>query len=150
MAGDRFRDDGVRIHEFADRVLVRCPRCVEVALVRAVPPEGASVACGSCGYSTQVEDLSPSFVLAEGVDPYFGLEVALQTPVASHTLWAWNDRHLAWLKGYVGARLRERRGHENGALASRLPRWLKDAKNRDAILEGITRLEGLLAAATRP
>ncbi|WP_336212225.1 hypothetical protein [Nonomuraea sp. LPB2021202275-12-8] len=49
-------------------------------------------------------------------------------------LWAYNAEHLDFLERYVRAFIREREPNRNGSLASRLPAWLKDAKNRDAVL----------------
>jgi hypothetical protein len=84
------------------------------------------------------------------VDAYFGQPVWLQTPCAGHTLWAFNARHLDYLEQFVAARLREPplRASDgearNAALASRLPVWLKSAKNRDEVLRCIRRLRRML------
>ncbi|MDY6934102.1 MAG: hypothetical protein SVZ03_07755 [Spirochaetota bacterium] len=61
-------------------------------------------------------------------------------------MWAFNIRHLEFLESYVSARLREREkderlGWHNSSLASRLPKWLKPAKNREAILKAIYELK---------
>ena len=65
----------------------------------------------------------------------------MQTPCAGHTLWAFNARHLGYLKGFIQADLRERRGTHNRSVVSRLPGWLKQAKHRDEALRGVARLE---------
>ncbi|MFI6507876.1 hypothetical protein ACIBCT_09745 [Streptosporangium sp. NPDC050855] len=49
-------------------------------------------------------------------------------------LWAYDAEHLDFLERYVRAFIREREPNRNGSLASRLPAWLKDAKNRDLVL----------------
>jgi hypothetical protein len=66
-------------------------------------------------------------------------------------LWAYNLEHLLYLKGFIAASLRERRPirrgpkspviWQNKAMISRMPRWMKDRRNRDAILVAIAKLE---------
>ncbi|OLB91051.1 MAG: hypothetical protein AUI15_23470 [Actinobacteria bacterium 13_2_20CM_2_66_6] len=75
------------------------------------------------------------------VDNCFGPPLWLQTPCAGHTLWAFNARHLAYLKQFLQAELRERRGTANASVISRLPTWIKEAKHRDAALRAVERLE---------
>ena len=91
-------------------------------------------------------------VAAPGLDPYFRRPVWLSTPCCGEMLWAYNPAHLDFLAAFVGARIRERRrdpvhGWSNAAIASRLPAWLKAAKNRAAILEGVERLRRRVAEA---
>jgi hypothetical protein len=81
------------------------------------------------------------------VDSCFGLPLWLHTPCAGHTLWAFNARHLAYLKQFLQAELRERRGTANASVISRLPAWMKDAKHRDQVLRAVERLEHSLTAA---
>lgn len=57
-------------------------------------------------------------------------------------LWAYNVEHLADLKAFVQADLRERNNYAgNGSMFSRLPLWIKSAKNRVTILKLIEKLE---------
>lgn len=75
------------------------------------------------------------------VDPIFGLDLWLREPVKGEVLWAYNRDHLTFIKHYVSADLRERIPNRNSTLASRLPTWVKSAKNRDAILAAVGKLE---------
>ncbi len=154
--------------DVAQEFLVRCPTCESTALVKPSTTDRLSVArltCTACGLG---KDWCPSkrsvvvyttnkHAFAEGevcigaaVDWYFHLPLWLQTPCCGETLWAYNADHLAWLKAYVGADLRgstrnaARDCWANAALASRLPRWMKLAKNREAVLRGIEKLEQTL------
>jgi hypothetical protein len=83
-------------------------------------------------------------------DPYFGLDLWLQTSCCGKTLWARNADHLSFLSDYVRAEIRERAtGLEPGAyrnkrMSSRLPRWLTDAKNRQDVLKCIDDLRARL------
>lgn len=93
------------------------------------------------------------YSLGGAADAYFHEPLWLATPcLGGEVLWATNARHLAFLRQYVEAT--DRRAPQradtdprNGTLASRLPRWLKLAKNRRAVLAAIAVLEAKLAAA---
>ncbi len=96
--------------------------------------------CSSCGVQTP----SPAVWTPrnDGTrDPDFGLPLWLQTPCCGETLWATNKRHLAFLRNFVEATLRERKPNINSSLISRLPKWIKSAKNRSSLLVGLARLE---------
>jgi hypothetical protein len=79
-------------------------------------------------------------------DDYFGLPLWLQTRCCGHVLWANNEGHLLFLERYVGAKLRERVPNRNGSLPSRLPTWIKLARNRDELLRCLARLRASLPA----
>src|SRR5690606_31046867 len=102
-------------------------------------------------YSSRSDDLRPGkVVIGAAVDWYFHEPLWLRTPCVGHELWAYNEKHLAFIKDYVSADLREsyrdaEYGYSNKSLASRLPTWIKLSKNRDAVLAAISRLEGRLA-----
>ena len=80
------------------------------------------------------------------VDPTFGLALRLQTPCLGHTLWAYNPKHLDFLRSYVEAKVRERVPNANASLASRLPKWLKLARNRRSALAALDKLAENAAA----
>jgi hypothetical protein len=153
---DRFEDTGDRIYSFMDDTLVVCPRCSGRALSRqrdekSRPPQFTPrrLTCGSCSF---VKDWASDEIRNGSYpahDDYFDLPLWLQTPCCGEILWAYNECHLDFLEAFVGARLRERiRGNEhawsNGSLASRLPSWMKAAKNRDEVRKGLSRLRGRL------
>jgi hypothetical protein len=91
-------------------------------------------------------------------DPYFGLPLVLKARCCDEVLWAYNFRHLDLLGRLVGASVREReraakaRGEvvTNATMLARLPRWMKAAKNRDAVLMCIERLRERAASWRRP
>ncbi|WP_435204554.1 hypothetical protein [Micromonospora sp. bgisy143] len=101
--------------------------------------------CDGCGAATNASyELRPVMVPAALVDNCFGLPLWLQTPCVGHTLWAFNPRHLAYLKEFLRAGLRERHSTANASVVSRLPGWLKQAKHRGEALGAVERLERLL------
>ena len=81
-------------------------------------------------------------------DWYFGLPLWLQTPCSGKILWAFNEEHVSFLERYVTAtqriKFRAKGQIRNGTMASRLPLWMKSAKNRDEIVKGVARLKGML------
>jgi len=79
-------------------------------------------------------------------DGYFGFDLWLKTSCVGHSLWAFNIKHLEFLESYVSAKLREREegekfGWHNSSLASRLPKWIKSSKNREALLKALNELK---------
>ena len=76
----------------------------------------------------------------------------LETDCCGERLFAVNERHLELLEGYLLAGLRERRrdpvqGWSNQSVTSRLPRWMKAAKNRDEVRRALLRLRERLSVA---
>ena len=163
--GDKFVDDGRTIFDFGGRFLVRCPRCFhraevmpkDMALTDIFAPRRFS--CLRCGltreWATHVSDhiyirdgqwsQKPEPISIGGPhDWYFRYSLWLQTSCCGRVLWAYNAAHLHYLNQCIGARVREQEGVSNFSLASRLPKWIKTAKNRDAVLKGLDRLDALL------
>lgn len=163
----RFTDDGVRIEDFGDSFLVVCPKCSHRATVinrGAGAGPHVILTCAECGHSGGWERAAPGVMyssdlgryepgrvcIGAAVDWYFHLPLWLQSPCCGETLWAYNARHLGFLESYVGAGLRERgrdeeSGWSNQSLASRLPAWMKSAKNRAEVMKCLAKLRGRLA-----
>jgi hypothetical protein len=107
-----------------------------------------TLTCDGCGaVTTTTYSVQPVTVPDALVDNCFGLPLWLQSPCAGRTMWAFNARHLAYLKDFLEAELRERRGTANASVISRLPAWLKSAKHRDEALRAMRRLEHSLTTA---
>ncbi|EQM80703.1 hypothetical protein L681_11200 [Stenotrophomonas maltophilia MF89] len=77
---------------------------------------------------------------AEPADPHFGLPLRLVEPTRAGLLWAYNAEHLQALHEYAGATLRESRGHHR-SMFSRLPQWMKLARNRVLLQRAVERLQ---------
>ena len=147
MNQNRFIDDEEYLEGFSDEFLVVCPRCskraeVRIDLTRQDTSSGwrapRKVVCPHCAYHKVWEGNSISY--GDSYDWYFHLPLWLQIPCCGKILWAYNKNHLAFLEDYVGAVLRERHPNKNKTLASRLPTWMKEAKNRDEVLKCIRKL----------
>ena len=148
----KFSDNGIMIYDFNDEFLVVCPRCASMA--RVIPVEIKSeklnnrlfaprkLICLSCVHRDIFD--GRSIGIGASVDWYFRLPLWLQISCCGETLWAYNQKHLEMLENYVAAKLRERTVKGRNSFLSKLPKWLKSAKNRDEILKAIAKLRGKL------
>ncbi|MEV0399575.1 hypothetical protein [Actinoallomurus sp. NPDC050550] len=164
---ERFRDRGWRLFDFAQEILVVCPRCAGRAHVTVHPDHRACrryalafliephrLTCPGCGHTRgwsprpgRKGDADLYFAggpplavprLTGPDDPFFGLPLWLSRRCCGRTLWAYNAAHLDVLEGYVTARLRERHPYTgSGSLVERLPAWIKAAGNRAEVLAAI-------------
>lgn len=100
------------------------------------------IACTQCQRQNTVVLQKVKICNHEGEDYYFGLPLLLQIPCSQGILWAYNWQHLQALKAFIQADLRERtKKSGNGSLMSRLPLWIKSAKNREMLLKMIGKME---------
>ena len=159
----KFNENQILLDKFATEFLVCCPKCQKKARIAAAPKEELIVrlTCNNCGnlqnwectqsgttMCAQNPELYQKGVISIGssVDWCFHLPLWLRIQCCGHELWAYNYEHLEWLQNYVSAKLRERTrddesGWRNQSLASRLPKWIKQAKNRQGILDAINKLQ---------
>ncbi len=94
----------------------QCGRRIQIwRRARTAPAaRGLALTCDGCGATTTTSySVYPVPLPAALVDNCFGLPLWLQTPCAGHTLWAFNARHLEYLKDFLQAEVRERRGTAN-------------------------------------
>jgi len=102
--------------------------------------------CSHCGltrtYDTRNEPYQLVYVSrGKASDPVFRLPLWFQTDMKGNLFWAYNRRHLADIKEYVASLLRERQTNSYTTMVEKLPTFIKQAKNREAILKAIERLE---------
>ncbi len=150
---DRHFDNGSTVYSFADRFLVVCPRCDKCAEISRIGKNGhstiARLVCPNCGYSKDRE--MNGWRVGGPEDWYFQLPLWLQRSCAGNVLWAYNLDHLAYIESYVAADHRQRNPDStavirNATMASRLPRWMIDAKNRHDVMQAIKALREKAAA----
>lgn len=157
---ERFLDTGTRIYDFYEEFLVVCPKCGGQAKVVIDETEYAKLPtrklqkfrnkffaprkliCLNCLHRDQWK--GTQILTGAGVDWYFRLPLWLAVSCCGETLWAYNEKHLEMLENYVTARLRERTVKGRNSFLSKLPKWIKSAKNRDEILKAIGKLRGKL------
>lgn len=128
----RFKDEGESVYELWTYWIVPCPSCNKPVDFRE-----RKLSCVHCGYSKEFKEEGTWFKLVPLTVP---IDNFLSVPCCGHKLWAVNLEHLDFLEGYIGAALRERLPNVNKSMASRLPQWMKDAKNREEILACIGKL----------
>jgi hypothetical protein len=152
----------VTLQTFADEFLVVCPRCSRKARVQAATSSRpARLTCIECGTSKSFASAAKGvlvssnsrrwpkgqYALGDAADPWFHLPLWLRIPCAAGVIWAFNERHLDYLHEYVSSENRTRPFRapsepRNALLESRLPRWMKLAKNRREIVDAIRKLQG--------
>jgi hypothetical protein len=150
----------VTLQSFANEFLIVCPRCSHKARVQgATASRSARLTCIDCGTSKFLAPATKGiltsrnsrqwpkgqYALGDAADPYFHLPLWLRIPCAAGIVWAFNERHLDYLFEYISAdnRHRPRRAPSdprNALLESRLPRWMKLARNRPEIVAAIQKL----------
>lgn len=159
-APDTPQNQPVTLWSFVDEFEVVCPFCSGRANVVPSPAERrARLSCLQCGKSRGRPPLRPGilnsrnalkwpknhYAIGDAADPYFHLPLWLQTPCAGNVLWAFNHRHLEFLRTYVAALERDRFTcgglSRNSLLTSRLPRWMKLAKHRTDVLSAIDKIQ---------
>jgi Zn ribbon nucleic-acid-binding protein len=138
---------------FNDPILIVCPSCggrASVISFREDQSNQVRATCFNCGYNDMKSSETSCFYwhARNPTDGYFGHELWLKKDCSGHSLWAFNMQHLSFLESYVSATLRERAGKgktgwSNSCLASRLPKWIKFGKNRQAILKAIQELKAM-------
>lgn len=157
---ERFLDTGTKIYDFYEEFLVVCPKCSKLAKVIIDEAEFEKLPqrkllkfrnkyfaprrliCLNCLHRDQWK--GNQIATGTSVDWYFRLPLWLQISCCSEVLWAYNQEHLEMLENYVSAKLRERTVKGRNSFLSKLPKWIKSAKNRDEILKAIAKLRGKL------
>lgn len=108
-------------------------------------PTQIAADCHECGHQTFVNaSLDRNSPDDRCCDPHFGLPLRLATSTRHGTVWAYNQRHLIELSGYITAKLRTRQKSGNSAMFSRLPKWMKLAKHREEIAKALCRLSAMV------
>lgn len=144
----RFLDRGQKIYDFHDEFLVICPKCQSLGKVVPVSLQSSKTnsllfaerrfICSRCVYRTNYTGGRIS--IGDNRDWYFRFPLWLQIPCCGQILWAYNLKHLQQLENYVSAKLRERTTKGRNSFLSKLPRWLKLAKNRQKILKCLKKM----------
>lgn len=126
----------------------RCPDCGTKWIHASKTYPNASNAgqdlqgkCPHCGKRNQVHvEIFANKPYDHSVDPFLGLDLALKENTRHGVVWVYNASHLAELKLFIEAKVREDYNH-GWSYFARLPTWIKTAKNRDEVLKALTKLE---------
>ncbi len=139
--------------DYLREVYCICPKCGSQAIIRAqskyaIPwnPYDVCFTCLGCPNrekwpsSSWASDFS-SFNPANGFEPYFGNQLALQTSVKGQVLAALNPVHAKDIAEYVAAENRPAPINSKWAMVNRLPTWVKLAKNRNIVIRALDELQ---------
>ena len=102
------------------------------------------IACPHCNkvdkYEANYKENS-SYQIKGGVEFYFNLEFWLRKDFRGNLFWAYNYKHLEYLKDYIYAKVRERNDRCYTTMVEILPKFIKSKKNRDGLIKIIDKLE---------
>lgn len=155
LGGGRFVDPRTHLWDYMEEIAVRCPSCASRARVAANPTTKANerpvftprrVSCLNCGHAADHPSNPTLRIYLDGRDPYFGLGLWFATECLGHVLWAYNEGHLSLLESFASADVRERgwpRASDKMSLIEKLPSWMKQSKNRSAVLGALARLRAI-------
>ena len=150
--------------DFSGEVAVVCPKCAGKALVKGPGLFNDNVdtltycVCIHCGYNQKYQDKKADLIrtnskhqvfehrmplLGGEVDPFFHHELWYMAPCLEGSIWAYNSKHLELIEKFIAATNRSRNGlpNKNNSIASRLPKWMSAAKNRQTVLKCIRELK---------
>ena len=113
---------------------------------KSIIPRYINVECNFCikiqAFDHSQFEITKLMANKIGADPYYHFPLYLTTPVRQGLICAFNPQHLQILKNYIQADLRERKyPNYNKSYFSRLPDWIKSARNRKEIVKALLRLE---------
>ncbi|VXB71379.1 conserved hypothetical protein [Flavobacterium sp. 9R] len=108
--------------------------------------EKIAVRCKNCGITQDYEprNISQEWLFSNSGktnENYFGLPLWINSNFRNHIFWAFNYEHLAYLKKYKSADLRERNNRTHWTMVEKLPDWMKSSKNRVKLIKLINELE---------
>jgi transcription elongation factor Elf1 len=108
-----------------------------------IKPEKIKLKCSICN---EIKEFKPNIKevpfklntdMALQRESAFNAEIWYQREFDQSIFWAYNLEHIDYLERYIKADLRERNndGSGNGTMVSRLPKFVKKAKNREKLLK---------------
>lgn len=130
-------------------IKLNCPDCgSEIRRLQkhlTSKPDLMSTECPKCGFKLKVRpriETDYFKIDLNGLkgDPFFGFPLWLQTEIKGNLFWGYNREHLLEIEAYVSSELRERLNYSSQRMLYRLPSFIKDAKNREAISKAIHRM----------
>lgn len=106
-------------------------------------PEKYKAKCPHCNFQEEwkpkIKEVLQKSEAVNGLvkEQYYDLPLWFQKEVNGEVLWGYNQDHIAYMEKYIKANLRERnnKGSSNGTMISRLPKFVKEAKNREKLLK---------------
>lgn len=125
-----------------------CPDCgkqIYISETVKIVPQKIKAICPNCFF--RIEDKptverykdKPDIKSLKG-DPYFGYPLWFQSEIKGNLFWGYNREHLVEIKTYIESDLREVSMSRGYKMVTRLPHFIKNAKNRDIVVRTIDHL----------
>jgi Zn ribbon nucleic-acid-binding protein len=142
MNENRFQDENLLLSDFYKEVWVVCPSCAKKAMATVnYETKIARLFCTNCGYNKEATTEIKIGTIKAAANHYFQAELWLQAPFKNEIFWAYNDKHLEYLERYIAATIREHKDRTGFTLLEKLPKFYHEAKNREALLKIISKLQ---------
>lgn len=106
-------------------------------------PQTTSATCLRCNTNNEFSIGWHPFLPADQPrDPLFGCQLLLQKDLKAGMLYAYNSGHAQEYLAFIEAKQRERQPISTGTSSffTKLPAWIKSAKNRDAIAKALKQM----------
>lgn len=144
---NRFYDSGETIYSFFENYdkLLECSDCQGCIRLKR---NNFIICCNNCGYLKDIRSMGyviTSWGRNEGI--CYNHKLWLRTPCCGKELWAFNKEHLEYIEGYITSKIRNRKPNINQSVASRLPSWMNDSKNKIHISRVVEQLKKQLESA---
>jgi len=135
------------VYQYIVYIKEYCNNCFEKFEYESQPlkekPETYKTKCPHCDFQEEWKAKTYRVKEESKVDNglvkemWYDLPLWFQKEVGGNLFWAYNLDHIDYLERYIKADLRERNneGSGNGTMISRLPQFVKAAKNREKLLK---------------
>jgi len=138
----RFQDEKLLLSDFYQEVWVLCTSCAKKAMAKVnFETKTARLFCLHCGCNKETTTAIKYGTINTAANHYFQAELWLQAPFKKDVFWAYNDKHLEYLERYISATIREHKDRTGFTLIEKLPKFYHEAKNREALLKIIAKLQ---------
>lgn len=119
---DKIKFESQLLNEKPDKIKLKCAVCNEVK-----------------EFKPKIIEVPFAFDTDDSVarENYFNAELWYQKEFDKSIFWAYNQEHIDYLEKYIKADLRERNNNRgyHMTMVSRLPQFVKEAKNREKLLK---------------
>lgn len=135
------------VYQYIAYSRVYCNHCFEKYEFESQPlnnkPETYRVKCPHCNFQEEwkpkIKEVLQNSNINDGLEKeqWYNFPLWFQKEVDGNIFWVYNQEHIDYLERYIEANLRERNSKANytSSLVARLPKFVKEAKNREKLLK---------------
>jgi hypothetical protein len=141
------------LNDYLREVHCVCPKCAGNAVITAsskyaLPwqPFDVSLVCHTCLHreawpSSNWQSDFINYNPANGIEPYFGYTLLLQISIKGQSFSVFSPAHAVDIAEYIEATDRPSPANSKWSMVNRLPKWVKLARNREAVLQALNKLK---------